>query len=863
MVDLDVLEECGITTKALKAKFEAEVPDARIKELIDLIQSRLIKGRDVNLRDYRTYWAIDCAYDAPFQQRDVVLIQAFLARGGGDGTSEALCRQWGLNDADLFYSEKQTDGREVKKIRQQHFFRVLVPIVKSYVTIRRAKMFNDRNTYPFLKYEPISFTTEKRLLCEVVTDVVQRMSAAFGFPSYLSQVILQNLLYGHCLMFVKESWYSEYQWLGKSKYTVEKGDTLGKLSDKYNVTVKSIKDANPDRAGKLTAGETITIPKRKVCVKEGLRYETPHPTRCFFDLTNPQNTINTDTGCRYAGFWRVDRYGDLKQNDKIWNKDKITWGSSNNWFSFDSYKAFWEEVYPCVQTLPACAAGSGPPTTDRVNRSIYYINTDADAAVFLTNIFMKINPSQYGLGDYDCPIWFRFVVANDCSVLWAEPIPYNPILYTGYDADTTRYPQSSMALEITPFQTQLGNILSQILFTARQGLWKMIPFDSDLVDPEVIKKLENRGSDYAGAQFLEYSSQRARTIGQDPATMFRPIELACKSSAEMTGQIQVIIDILERLLGMSSSEVGAPASHEQTAEEIRVVNTNTTVRVDFTGTFIDDFINAWKEQLYYASMAYMDDEYISQVNPTPENMAALKKLGFDTVTEPKDGDKNPVEIRVKKSSMVLDGFSSDRTSAQSISSPAVGAVILQGIQAIVSNPLLMQSVGSPAILDMLTQALILAGAPKDFKLRADPKASPESQAQQMQEQLGQMAEQLQQNILKQVAEGIKPMADAIKANGEQDAQTVEAMKETISKIGQLAQQAQAADEALKQMGQATAQQGQQIEQLGQSLQQVGQVTAQTKQEADATAQTVATVGDILKNQHAEPVQSAPAGTFNP
>jgi hypothetical protein len=847
MIDLDLLEECGITTKALKAKFEAEVLDDKAKELVDLIQSRVIKGRDTNLRDYRTYWAIDCAYDAPFQQRDVVLIQAFLNRGGDTASSAALCKQWGLNDAELFYTETGKDGLPVKKIRQQHFFRVLVPIVKSYVTIRRAKMFNDRNTYPFLKYEPISFTTEKRLLCEVVTDVVQRMSSAFGFPSYLSQVILQTLLYGHCLMFVKEPWFSEYQMVGAAKYTVAAGDTIGKLSDKFNVSVKELKDANPDRAGKLTVGEEITIPKHKECVKEGLRYETPHPTRSFFDLTNPQNTINTDTGCRYAGYWRVMRYGELKADPLIWNKDKITWGNNNNWFAFDSYKAFWEEVYPCVQTLPACAGGNaGPPTTDRVNRSIYYINTDADAAVFLTNIFMKIIPSQYGLGDYDCPVWFQFIVANDSSILWAAPIPYNPILYTGYDADTTRYPQSSMALEITPFQTQLGNILSQILFTARQGLWKVIPFDTDLVDPEMIRQLNNQGSDYAGANFLPYSSQRMRTLQNDPGTAFRPIELACKSSAEMTNQIQVIIDILERLLGMSSSEVGAPASHEQTAEEIRVVNTNTTVRVDFTGTFIDDFINAWKIQIYYASLAYMDDEYISQVNPTPENMAALIKLGFDTVQEPAPGDKNPVEIRVKKEKMVLDGFSSDRTSSQSISSPAVGAIILQGVQAISSNPLLMQSVGSPAILDMLTQALILAGAPRDFKLRADPAAGPDAQAQQMQQQVAQMAQQLQQNILKQVGEGIKPMADAIKANGEQDAQTVQALKQTMEKLAQLTQQAQQSD--------------QQIQQLGQAMQQVGQVTAQTKQEADATAQAVAGVADLLKTQHAATVQPAPAGT---
>lgn len=865
MVSLAVLEKHGLTPDSLKAKFTAKSPAPGVKKLLDLLMSRRINAMTQNLSTYRTFMAIDKAYDASFAQTDAIVSQLFQNRAMSTKDAIGLCTQWGLNQDNLFFdwTNPQT-GLVEKKLKLKNFYNCLVPLVKAYVTIRRAKIYNDRNTYPLFKYEPIQFTAKDRVKCEVITDKTQRMSSAYGYNQVLNQNILQTLNYGFCLQFIKEPWHTEYQLAPEEKYTVQKDDSLKKLADKYNVTTASIKELNPQiknekGRAKLTVGEEITLPERETCVKEGLRYETPHPTRCFCDLASPTNTINTDTGVSFAGYWRVMKYGELMQDENIWNKDAIPFGA-NNWFWFAGARPFWQELYPCQMTYPTdCSLGGNCfEATQRDRRLLYNISNDYDTPLFVTNMVMKINPKAYGLGTYDYPIWMMFLLANDSTVIWAAPVPYTPITYTGYDADNYRWPNSSMALEILPFQVQLGNILSQILFTAKQGLWKGIFYDNQQLDKDVIRQMENMGDDFSGLRFINYDSQKARVSGNSPKDSFIPIELGAHSSAEMTGQIQVLIDILERLLGMSSAEVGSPASHEQTAQEVRVIASNTSIRVDFTGSFVDDMIKAWKNQLYYAQMAYGDDEYESQVNPTPETLAVLKEMGFDvpedTQAQPYDNGRDKLPIKVQKSKMVLDGFASERDGANRIDNPAVAAVILQGVMAVSNNPMLAQSVGSQAILDLMTQAMLLAGAPRDFKLRVDPKAGPEAQQQQMQAQLEPMAKQIMEQVLQQVGEGIKPLAEALK----QDQAQIQQLSPMVQQIMQKLAEYEKALQAIAQQGQQGMQQlAQETQQTQAALKQVAGATAATaqevqavKQEADATAQAVVQLSHSTDQLHA-------------
>jgi len=103
------------------------------------------------------------------------------------------------------------------------------------------------------------------------------------------------------------------------------------------------------------------------------------------------------------------------------------------------------------------------------------------------------------------------------------------------------------------------------------------------------------------------------------------------------------------------------------------------------------------------------------------------------------------------------------------------------VQAVAGNPLLAQSVGVPTILQLLSQAARLGGAPKDFELRASPEA--QAQAQQP------SAEEILKIVNDQLG---KPLVDALTA---QKQQTEQAM----------AQLSQQTADALGQVGQATQQ----------------------------------------------------------
>jgi hypothetical protein len=294
MIDTQVFQDYKLTPEDLKGYFTKEENDRSedISRLHWLLKERVEQGRRKNLTDWRIYAAIDMAYDAPFAQTTPTIIQHVVDNClKGEMTYEETLqavKDWGLSMEDLFTTTKNEKGEVTEMVPNiPTFFKVLVPLVKAYVTIRLSKLFTDRNQVPLMKFEPLKMTEANKVKCEVITDIVAAMSAQYGYSSELRQAIFKTLLYSVCLMFPKEAWHYE-----------------------------SVED--PD-------GET------EVTLREGLRYFQPHPTRMFYDLMSPLSSINTDTGVDYAGYWTVARYRDVKDSSTFWNLDKIAYGT--DWFS--------------------------------------------------------------------------------------------------------------------------------------------------------------------------------------------------------------------------------------------------------------------------------------------------------------------------------------------------------------------------------------------------------------------------------------------------------------------------------------------------------------------------------------------------
>ena len=103
------------------------------------------------------------------------------------------------------------EGKPQIEVIAPSLVRTLIPMVKSYLTIRCAKLYTDRDQIPLFKFEPLRLTDENRVLCEVLNNIIEAQVTQFGYRNELRDVILHTLLYGIQLLFPQESWYVEKQ----------------------------------------------------------------------------------------------------------------------------------------------------------------------------------------------------------------------------------------------------------------------------------------------------------------------------------------------------------------------------------------------------------------------------------------------------------------------------------------------------------------------------------------------------------------------------------------------------------------------------------------------------------------------------
>lgn len=771
MVNLDRLRASGCTQERLKEVF-TNFEDPETIKLVEMLRDALRSGVEKNLRDYRLFWAMDKAMDTHFYQASYTQLHGLIDGKPDENKVKEMVNRWGLTHLLLPQMNPETGkpvcnaaGTPQKSLNIPVFFQVLVPLCSAYVTIRWAKLFNDRNLTPLYKYEPAKFTKANRMRCEIITEIMQMMATNYNYRDDERQAILQTLIYSFCIKFPRESWHK-----------VEHEDEDGKLK----------------------------------IVKEGLRFHMPHPSRTFVDQFYRPSTINSDTGCRYMGYWEIRPYRDVQRNKSYWNIDKVSYGV-NTWFSQLHPQDFFTTVYPCVLRFPELSASStsGAGEMDRENAAAFYGTADSDAATLASEIFYKLVPSEHGLGDYKQPVWFRFVMANDNAVLWAEPIPYTPGAFYGYDYDGNRARNKSLTMEVLPFQDLIGQTLSQWIMSVKQNLVSPIFVNTDLVGAEITSVLENLGGKlYEGRTWIPFSATQNRALDLDERQAFYAPQLSKHDTAQLATLIKGMLDILERVLVLSSQEIGQPASHEQTAEEVRSIGENTSTRVQFTGSYIDEGIYATKKMLYDAWIAFGEEDFAASVS---QNYAAtpadfdklLKDLGLildedtDTADQTAQGKRL---VKGKKEAVELVSFASTRDAADRINNAQIATAMAQIFQNVQANPMLVQVLGVDQLIDLLNAIITMAGLPKDFKLRpANHQQSPEQQANAFQQQLMEMAkkvkeaidqsaEQTAQAVLGQTAKALQPIGQEVQAlaveNKQQDAQLLE-LKATLAKVTQV------------------------------------------------------------------------------
>lgn len=811
-----LVEKHGLDPKSLEAAFNNKTLEKRpkVKKLVEQIRDTIKNGINRNRTDYKLFKAMDWAYDAPFYQVSYTQLRGLLTSAPDEKKVMEAVNSWGLTHllSDALDKDGKVccghDGKAKKALNLPVFFNIFVPIVMSYITIRWAKLFNDRNLIPLYKYEPVTFTKENRFRCEVVTQRVQRQSTWFDYPSDTKQSILQTLLYGFCINFPREAWYVERQ----------EGD---------------------DGKAKI--------------VREGLRWNMPHPSRTYYDLYHRMSSLNSDSGCEYAGYWELVRYRDVNDNPLYWNKDTITMGA-HSWFDLTNNPDFLSQVFPCVMSFPSATGqgAGGVGALDRQNEAARtYGNGEYDNATLLTQHFQRLIPADHGLGTYKYPIWMRVLFASDNAVVWAEPLSFSKLPTYTYDADFNRARFRSLALEIIPFQDHVSNILTQWILAVKDNLVNPVFYDKEKIPATYVQQLQNLGQKLLnGRMFIPFSSTENYRFKVEQREAFFSPQLTHHNTAELANLVNGVLNMLDRVMQLSPQEIGQAAPHEQTAEETRVIAGNTSTRVTFTGTGIDSGDNAKKTVLYEAMMAHADDEITANVTSSfastkEEFDKLLTAVGFKLTD--KDAGFDPdrpdmmYQVTGNKNALRIEEFSSTRDNTNRINLPAIADAMSKIFLAIAGNPILIQAIGPQQLVELLNQIIVTSGIPQEFRLRgkAIEAQPPEQQGAAVADMMKKFAEQVQQLVAQKQAETLQLSAkqtEQIVGGAMQAAQqkAQETAAQGAAAVGQQLQQAAPAIQAAQQAAQAAtgklAQHDQEIDSLNQAVAQLTQALQNAQQQ---------------------------------
>ena len=744
MVDMDILASRGVSTEKWKTLFESDKPSEKLEQFKKRMWRRCNDGITSNLTSWKVYRAIDAAWDTPLRQITPTLLINYAGQNiANDKPKDNVLKvfqsldltQYIVDELDL--KTGKPTGR--KTLDLPTFFKLIIPLVKPYVTIRWAKLCNDRNTDPMFKYDPVRNTPKERVRCAVLTSRVNLMANQYNYADIRKQSILGMLLYPECYQFIETEWHEERQ-------------------------LKEVGGA-----------------EEEVVVREGLTYHRPHPTRVYRDESYPGFSLLSDTGCRWIGYWRVKRYGELEDDPKYWNKGKVAIGGTN-WTN--DYAAYFTAFASCTMQFPTVNTDNNNDVQVKLGNN-FYVSDHRDMGVMVTEHFEKIVPSQCGLGDYDYEIWARFCQAGDGTVIYAAPLPGTPVLYYGDCVDANRVSNSSLALDIVPFEDTLTNLLTQLILSSKQNLGGVTWCDTALVNEEDIKEMENKGEVfYRMRKFFRYNSRNARAQQLNArdaifTTNFPWIDL---NGLVMT--FNIILNMLERVIQISPQEVGSSASHEQSKAEVDYVNRSTANRLAFTSSAIDRATDAWKRQIYEYLMAYGEEEVYAQLSIEEIRdigEQALNDMGFTVEEHGAQGDKY-AKVKGSLTATQLEYIALTNESGQKTDNKAIANAMTQIFVGALNNPLLAQALGPDQSIQLLNQIIKWLGLPEDFRLRVANNGQNPQQMEALAQDVSQAILKANQETMKQLDEAMKVIGAKLKEVSDKTDATVQKTDENSAAI---------------------------------------------------------------------------------
>ena len=714
MVDLKILKETGCTSSRLREIFTSEKSgeDFEIKErLTELIESRIHDGVIFSAKHSNLYMSVDLAWDSlPINKATIPLLQYAQGKIDIEGCHKDLEN---LDCADQFCEYDEENA--LKSINVMRLYEVSVNLIRSYVTRRvAAQVSRFNNMFPYFKFEPRGTGVVDKVRGDVLSQRVEVMADQFGYRHHFGQSIRDMFLYGKTISFPTQGWTRDVSW----RYSSDP------------VTGERTKESYVER--------------------EGVAFVKPHPTRVFWDTSAPLPQINDNIGPDWIGYWDIIKYSDMHKNPAYWNTDKIEF-NNNLIGAYDQNKQFFNYYFDSASlTFPKLKDDFALRNERTANIGVY-ASDERDKGMFLTNIFMKVNPKAEGIGDYPFDVWLRLVVASDSTVLYAEFLPSLPAVYGGINENDDRLANISIAHEIMPFQDQMNNIMTSMLHLMKVGMMKIIAIDQDAIDPEVREYIKDGLADdtfYAKPKAIFYSGTKAADLGINANNFVSVVdvhsELAGSISQSISGILQ-LLNLVERLLILSPQELGQPSPREISATEVTEIANTTNALYSFISDGIDDLRSATKKMLY---------EHLVNCSTEPFNVPvkgrytvkAVQEAGFD-VEDVGDIPEVPRRRNVLglPTTLLHEYMFTSRDGAERARDVQSAQVLGQLLQQLMQSPELAQAVGKERIFDMLNEIFRMSGAGYDLLLETDETEDQQVAASMQQEQfLGQLQEQMPQ-----------------------------------------------------------------------------------------------------------------------
>jgi hypothetical protein len=753
MIDYDILRQFGTTRERLREFFTAKLPEAaervrlqneepdrwkklqrdceRRKKYETKLQGWLQEHIEETLRHHSLYGAVDLAWDSqPILKRSMPLLM--YAQGRVD-IRRAVSATRSLPDGDKLLvkdSRGNVVGIDLPKMVEMN-----INLVRSVITRRVAAQAVKYSTLtPYFHYEPRSTTQLGKLRADLTSQRIEIMSDAYGYRHHGVQVFRDMLLYPNgCITFPRCSW---------------ERDVL-------------FEKASPDPVAG-DDGKPVWQTKAKVG-REGVSWVIPHRSRVFTDKAHPASSLNTDSGCEYCGFWDATKWGAIANNPEFFNMESVSYSTDTLGY-FANYPEYFSQYF---SQLKAPNRPEGVEVQNDRKQWLGFYNGELDeAAVFLSDVFVKEVPKKWGWGDYPYPVWFHFKVAGDGVVVYADIMPSSPAAVFQYNCNDGRLYNVSLAHELMQFQDTLTNLFTQLLECIKADLFSVAVLNEDIFpdtdDGKKIKaefqKVMSGQNFYTSMQVLLCSFEKlSAVLGREVTAdmVFKVVRSAPNTAiTEVLEAITRVINMAERLFVMSSHEQGQVASHEISATESNALSTSTDTMYNFISLGVDEGRAAMKKICFESMIACGEAEVLLPASKRyPKSL--LEKAGFTVQEDDEDQEVGYVTVMGNKRSLLHDYIFTSRDGgnrAHNSQAATVLVQLLQGIGALVpeAQKAILSAMGKDKLFELMNTIFRLADAGVDLKLEVASGESNElviEDEQQVMAMIQQLANAVKQNTV--------------------------------------------------------------------------------------------------------------------